>query len=156
MRMFPLAVCVATALFASAAARAAPGDAIGSAVTVVSLVTAKLEADQRELAKGDDVRQQELIEVATDGRSELVLRDNTKLALGPGQVLVLGCWPDRPGSLGHFLFTKPEPNSDRLLQCVVFLWAVPTGPTEIPWVDPVTPPTNLRPVDPSEVGLGKP
>jgi hypothetical protein len=89
MRLSSLAVCVSAALLASEAARAAPGDAIGSATTVVNLVTAKLEEDQRELAKGDDVRQQELIEVASDGRSELVLRDNTKLALGPGSRLLL-------------------------------------------------------------------
>ncbi len=84
-----LALCLPAFLIAGAPATAAPGDAIGSAVTVVNLVTAKLEQDQRELAKGDDVRQQELIEVANDGRSELVLRDKTKLALGPGSRLLL-------------------------------------------------------------------
>ena len=51
---------------------AAPGDAIGSAVTVVNLVTAQLEkSDQRKLETGDDVRQQDLIEVSSDGRGEL-------------------------------------------------------------------------------------
>jgi hypothetical protein len=68
---------------------AAPGDAIGSAVTIVNLVTAQLEQDQRRLASGDDVRQQELIEVDSDGRGELLLRDDTKLALGPGSRLLL-------------------------------------------------------------------
>ena len=73
-----------------------------------------------------------------------------------GQVLLLGCWPDRPGSLGHFLYTKTEPKSDRLLQSVVLLWAAPAGSTEIPWVEPVTPPSNLRKVAPSELGVGTP
>ncbi len=89
MRLTRWALCLCALLLGSASAPAAPGDAIGSAVTVVNLVTAKLEQDQRELAKGDDVRQQELIEVASDGRSELVLRDKTKLALGPGSRLLL-------------------------------------------------------------------
>jgi hypothetical protein len=89
MRLSTLVLCLPAVLLGSAAAHAAPGDTIGSAVTVVNLVTAKLEQDQRELAKGDDVRQQELIEVASDGRSELVLRDKTKLALGPGSRLLL-------------------------------------------------------------------
>jgi FecR protein len=89
MRFAKLALCLPALLLAGTPVLAAPGDAIGSAVTVVNLVTAKLEQDQRELAKGDDVRQQELIEVASDGRSELVLRDKTKLALGPGSRLLL-------------------------------------------------------------------
>jgi hypothetical protein len=82
--------CLAVLLFGmSVPALAAPGDPIGSAVSVVSLVTAKLEEDQRRLVIGDDVRQQELIEVDAEGRSELILRDDTKLALGPGSRLLL-------------------------------------------------------------------
>lgn len=69
---------------------AAPGDAIGSAVIVVNLVTAQFEkSDQRTLQTGDDVRQQDLIEVSSDGRGEFKLRDQTKLALGPGSRLLL-------------------------------------------------------------------
>jgi hypothetical protein len=75
----------------SGAAVAAPGDAIGSAVTVVNYVTASLEnaSDERQLASGDDVRQQELIEVDQDSRSEIELNDRTKLALGPGARILL-------------------------------------------------------------------
>lgn len=92
--------------------------------------------------------------VMREGKLEESFRDLTaKLTLEPEQVLILGCWPDRPGSLGHFLFTKTEPKSDRLLQTVVFIWATSTGATEIPWVEPVTPPNNLRRVDPSELGV---
>ncbi|HEY7669086.1 MAG TPA: FecR family protein [Hyphomicrobium sp.] len=89
MRSLRFALCFLMLLLGGAQALAAPGDAIGEAVTVVNLVTARLEEVSRELAKGDDVRQQELIEVASDGRSELILRDNTKLALGPGSRLLL-------------------------------------------------------------------
>ncbi len=95
-----LVPCLSAFLVAGTPAFAAPGDAIGSAVTVVNLVTAKLEQDQRELAKGDDVRQQELIEVASDGRSELVLRDKTKLALGPGSRLLLDQFVYKPDISG--------------------------------------------------------
>jgi hypothetical protein len=73
------------------AGMAAPGTPIGSAVTVVSNVTADLEAagDPRRLFSGDDVRQEELIEVDKDGRSEIVLNDKTKLALGAGSRMLL-------------------------------------------------------------------
>jgi FecR protein len=89
MRLSTLVLCLAALLLGSGAARAAHGDTIGSAALVVNLVTAKLDEDQRRLTIGDDVHQQELIEVDDDGRSELVLRDKTKLALGPGSRLLL-------------------------------------------------------------------
>jgi len=77
-------------LISAGQAVAAPGDAIGSAVVVVNLVTAQFEkSDQRKLETGDDVRQQDLIEVSSDGRGEFKLRDQTKLALGPGSRLLL-------------------------------------------------------------------
>ena len=54
------------------------------------MVTAQFEkSDQRKLETGDDVRQQDLIEVSSDGRGEFKLRDQTKLALGPGSRLLL-------------------------------------------------------------------
>jgi FecR protein len=89
MRLRRLILCLPALLIGSANALAAPGDTIGSAVTIVNLVTAQLNNDQRKLASGDDVRQQELIEVAADGHGDLMLRDDTKLALGPGARLLL-------------------------------------------------------------------
>ena len=88
MRFSRPALCLAALLTASPALAAA-GDDIGSAVTVVSIVTASLEKDERKLAVGDGVRAQELISVDNEGRSELELRDKTKLALGPGAKLLL-------------------------------------------------------------------
>jgi hypothetical protein len=76
-------------LLASGAAAAAPGDAIGSAIQVVNLVTAALDNDTRNLKIGDDVRQEEDIVVADDATSELKFKDETKLALGPGTRLRL-------------------------------------------------------------------
>jgi len=92
MRFSKRALCVTAfiaALFMCGSAFAAPGDPIGSAITVVSIVTASLDKDQRKLAQGDGVRAQELIAVDDDGRSEIELRDKTKLALGPGAKLLL-------------------------------------------------------------------
>jgi len=86
MRFSRPALCLAALLTASPALAA---DDIGSAVTVVSIVTASLEKDERKLAVGDGVRAQELISVDNEGRSELELRDKTKLALGPGAKLLL-------------------------------------------------------------------
>lgn len=72
-----------------AAAAAAPSVEIGSAITVVNLVTASLEQDSRTLQTGDKVHQDEDILVGTDARSELKLDDETKLALGPGSRMKL-------------------------------------------------------------------
>jgi hypothetical protein len=86
MRFSRTALCLAALLTASPALAA---DDIGSAVTVVSIVTASLEKDERKLAVGDGVRAQELISVDNEGRGELELRDKTELALGPGAKLLL-------------------------------------------------------------------
>lgn len=73
----------------STAAAAAPALEIGSAITVVNLVTAELEQDSRTLATGDKVHQDEDIIVGSDAKSELKLDDETKLALGPGSRMKL-------------------------------------------------------------------
>ena len=52
-----------------------------------------------------------------DGQQEETFRElAAAFTLQPGQVAVIGHDPDRRGSLGAFLFTRPEPNSDRLTQ----------------------------------------
>lgn len=68
---------------------AGSGDRIGDAVTIVNTVVADFDKQQRTLATGDHVRQDEVIEVSADARGELKLDDDTKLALGPGSRLVL-------------------------------------------------------------------
>ena len=70
-------------------ALAAPGDDIGATVRIVNLVTGAYAKDLRHLAKGDSVRQDELIEVGDDGIGEIRLNDDTELALGPGARLRL-------------------------------------------------------------------
>jgi FecR protein len=86
-----LPALIGAALFLScgAPAVAAPGDDIGATVRIVNVVTGEYETDRRDLAKGDPVRQDEMIEVSDDGIGEIRLRDDTELALGPGARLKL-------------------------------------------------------------------
>jgi FecR-like protein len=87
---YRLVVLILSALFASATPIfAAPGDDIGAAVRIVNVVTAEYASDERRLATGDNVRQDDLIEVSGDGTGEIRLRDDTQLALGPGSRLLL-------------------------------------------------------------------
>ena len=82
-----------------------------------------------------------------NGQQEEALRELTaNLTLQPDQAVVVGCRPDHPRSLGAFLFTEPEPGSDRLLQKVVLMWALqgkPAGPDA-----GNKPPEGLQPVEP--------
>ena len=68
---------------------AAGGDPIGATLSVVNVVTAAFNRDTRTLVTGDDVRQNELIDVSRDASTEMKLNDDTKLALGPGAKLLL-------------------------------------------------------------------
>ncbi len=83
------ALVLGALIFAPAAVLAGPGAEIGDARTIVSLVKADFDQEERELEVGDVVRQQEVIEVSNDGRGEFRLNDDTKLALGPGARMVL-------------------------------------------------------------------
>jgi hypothetical protein len=75
-----------------------------------------------------------------DGQEEETFRElAASLTLQPGQVAVLGCRPENPRSLGAFLFTQPEPNSDRLLQRVLLIWASRSS-EGLPTLEPVDPP----------------
>lgn len=70
-------------------ADAASGDRIGDAVTITNTVIADFEKKRRQLASGDDVRQDDAIEVSADAEGELKLDDDTKIALAGGARLVL-------------------------------------------------------------------
>jgi hypothetical protein len=86
-----------------------------------------------------------------DGQQEETLRElATTLTLQPGQVAVIGCHADANRSLGSFLFTQTEVNSDRLLQKVVLIWASRTNLGQ-PANGPVIPP-SLQPVEPPKEG----
>lgn len=84
-----LIVCLTFIVQSAGLAIADPGDAIGSAVTVVNQVTGEFRQDVRHLATGDEVLQEEVIAAGIDSVGELMLRDQTKLAIGPGARLTL-------------------------------------------------------------------
>src|ERR1700676_1667759 len=89
MQLWAAVLITAGVTFSAFNARAASGDNIGDARTIVSTVKADFEKQERDLSVGDNVRQNEVIEVSVDGKGEFRLNDDTKLALGPGSRLVL-------------------------------------------------------------------
>src|SRR5688572_5948480 len=93
LQLFPLRAIAAASLTAlvlhAAPASAGSGDEIGDARTIISIVKADFDKQERELTIGDVVRQDEVIEVSDDGKGEFRLNDDTKLALGPGSRMVL-------------------------------------------------------------------
>lgn len=59
-----------------------------------------------------------------DGQQEDILRELAlSVDLEPGQTLVIGCRPQQTRSLGAFLFTRAEENSDRTLQGLLLIQA---------------------------------
>jgi hypothetical protein len=94
----PALLCLWLCMWAGAAA-ADPGDAVGAAVAIVNHVTGEFRTAVRTLATGDDVVQEEVIAAGEDAVAEIMLRDQTKLAIGPGARLTLDRFvynPDRP------------------------------------------------------------
>jgi hypothetical protein len=87
-------------LFCSTSAQAAEPADIGKAVAIQNLVTAADQQDKRRLAKGDGVRQQELLETQRASHGEFRLADDTKLALGPDARLVLDKFVYDPSTTG--------------------------------------------------------
>ena len=61
-----LIVCLCLIAGPTGAALADPGDAIGSAITIVNDVTGEFRQDLRTLATGDDVRAEEVIAAGLD------------------------------------------------------------------------------------------
>jgi hypothetical protein len=78
-----------------------------------------------------------------DGQKEDVLREMTvNVELLPGQTLVLGCRHQQTRSLGTFLFTRTEPNNDRIFQSVLLIQATRNHVGEIP-LKPVDEPNEM-------------
>lgn len=83
--------------------------------------------------------------VMKNGQLEETFRDlAATLKLHVGQVAVIGAIPEAKGSLGRFLMTATEANSDREVQKVLLVWAARSD-DEVP--EPRVPP-GLQPVDP--------
>lgn len=65
------------------------GDVIGKAVAIVPDVTGEVGGPARKIAAGTGVRFEELIATGEVGQAQIALRDDTKLAVGPGAKLKL-------------------------------------------------------------------
>ena len=89
LRLFYFGSLLAVSSLIASAATAAPTESIGLATVVVNQVRAEFDKDDRDLTKGDNVHQDELIKVGQDSIGEIILEDDTKLALGPGSELLL-------------------------------------------------------------------
>lgn len=70
---------------------------IGRAELITNDVTGTLEADARKLKTGDKIHQDEVIATAEESEAELVLEDETKLAVGPKSKIVLDSFIYDPG-----------------------------------------------------------
>ena len=68
-----------------------------------------------------------------DSQQEDVLRElAVNVDLQPGQTLVIGCRPQQSRSLGSFLFTRTEPDSDQTFQSVLLIQATRNHQGEAP------------------------
>lgn len=85
--------------------------------------------------------------VMRNGQEEEALRDlAATVTLHAGQVLLLSAQADMSSSLGNFLFTDHEPNSDRPLRKVVFIWATRSEDAPArPNLTPTEPPADAPP-----------
>ena len=87
----------------------------------------------------------------TAGQKQETFRDlAATVALQPGQILLIGTRPERPGCLGDLLFNRLEANSDRVRQSLVLIWANRNGAGELAKGRLDLPPA-LRPVDDAEL-----
>lgn len=79
-----------------------------------------------------------------DGQQEDTLRElAATLIVQPNQIVAIGCRAEADRSLGSFLCTRTEANSDRLLQKVVLIWAsraVSGNVKAPPGLEPMEPP----------------
>ena len=97
-----LLVLISTALLLERDRRRLPRQAKTSVPPSRSSTSSRLNTRRTSGAwrTGDNVRQDELIEVSTDGTGEIRLRDNTQLALGPGSRLLLDEFVYKPDISG--------------------------------------------------------
>jgi opacity protein-like surface antigen len=96
MQMIYRTLFIVAALWASSTL--ANAEPIGSALRVVRDVKGEINKNPRPLASGDEVVQDEIIAAASDSQAELQLKDNSKVAVGPGSRLILDKFVYDPGA----------------------------------------------------------
>lgn len=83
--------CLATTLFvvALSASGARAADNIGKATSIATAVTGQLDAQTVKLKTGDAIFANQTVSTDAKGVGQFEFRDKTKLAIGPGSVVVL-------------------------------------------------------------------
>jgi len=61
--------------------------------------------------------------ITNSQQKDSLLELASTMVLQPGEAAILSCDPERDRTLGSFLFTFVEANSDRKLQHLVLIWA---------------------------------
>jgi hypothetical protein len=80
----------ATAYFGAAGqTTAAPSEVIGKASTINGSVSGRVSGKTRKLSKGNPVYLKERITVRSKSSGEFILRDNSRIAVGPGATIIL-------------------------------------------------------------------
>lgn len=82
-------VIIAILAFIAPASSATPNPEIGRAELITKDVTGTMETAARKLKTGDRIHQNEVILTAEESEAEIILDDETKLAIGPNSEIVL-------------------------------------------------------------------
>lgn len=88
MRSYIIAI-IAILAFIAPAPSATPNPEIGRAELITRDVTGTMETVARKLKTGDRIHQNEVIVTAEKSEAEIILDDETKLAIGPSSEIVL-------------------------------------------------------------------
>ena len=88
MRSYPF-VIIASLAFISPASSAMQNTEVGRAELITNDVTGTIETTPRALKTGDRIHQNEVIATAEESEAEIILDDDTKLAVGPMSEIVL-------------------------------------------------------------------
>lgn len=92
-------------------------DGIGVAAHIKQKVTGQLFEDKRHLAKGDAVFQNEALETGAKAQAEFILKDDTRLALGPNSRL----------RLDKFIYNPDKKTGDIILNAAAGSFRFITG-----------------------------
>lgn len=99
MRAYTSALLISLAI-ALPASSATPKPEIGKAELITKDVTGTLGTSARKLKTGDNIYQNEVIATGEEAEAELVLNDDTKLAVGPKSEIVLDSFIYDPNKTG--------------------------------------------------------
>lgn len=110
-------VLIASLALTISAHSATPPSQIGHAERIKEDVTGTLESAERKLKKGDKVHQHEVIATAEKSEAEIILDDDTKLAVGPESKI----------SLDTFIYDPAKTNGEVVINAAKGAFRFVTG-----------------------------